>query len=153
MKVERVCTRNMATVARSDSIRKAAELMRALHVGALIVTERADGGADVAGIVTDRDLVLRVLADGRDAESVAVEKVMMPVVASVNEEADLLEACERMRGAGVRRLLVTDSLGHPTGVVSIEDMVDGLAAELASVSALLRSEMRRESGGAEGTQP
>ncbi|HUL55755.1 MAG TPA: CBS domain-containing protein [Usitatibacter sp.] len=153
MKVERVCTRNVATVARSDSIRKAAELMRALHVGALIVTERADGGADVAGIVTDRDLVLRVLAEGRDAESLAVEKVMMPVVASVNEGADLLEVSERMRSAGVRRLLVTDADGNPAGVVSIEDMVDGLATELANISALLRSEVRRESGETQAAQP
>jgi len=147
MKVERICTRNMVTVERSESIRKAAETMRRMHVGALLVTEGSGGGANVVGIVTDRDLVLHVLAAGLDARAVAVDKVMMPVVASVSEEADLLEASERMRDAGVRRLLVTDARGNPSGVVSIDDVVDGLAAELASVSALMRSEAHRESGG------
>ena len=153
MKVERICTRNMAMVARSDSIQKAAEAMRHMHVGALLVTERSGGKAEVVGIVTDRDLVLHVLAEGLDPKSIAVEKVMMPVVASVSEEADLLEASERMRNAGVRRLLVTDAAGAPAGVVSIDDVVDGLAAELASVSALMRSEVHRESGAIGGLAP
>ena len=146
MKVERVCTRNMVMVARSDSIQKAAEAMRHMHVGALLVTERSNGQSEVVGIVTDRDLVLHVLAEGLDAKRVTVEEVMMPVVASVSEQADLLEASERMRNAGVRRLLVTDAEGNPAGVVSIDDVVDGLAAELASVSALMRAEAHRESG-------
>lgn len=55
-----------------------------------------------------------------------------------------MEALERMRGAGVRRLLVVDGRGKPAGIVSIDDIVDGLAAELSAAAALMKAERRRE---------
>ena len=134
----------MVGVSRADSIRDAANTMRRFHVGALLVFE--DGGArsDIAGIVTDRDLVVLALADGLGAKTV-VDKVMTPVVASVPESADALEALERMRAAGVRRLLVTGPAGEPAGILSIDDLVDGLAAELATAAGLMKAEIGRES--------
>lgn len=144
MKVERIYTRNVVGARRSDSIQQAAGTMRRFHVGALLVLEEGDR-AGVAGIVTDRDLVVLALADGLSPK-VPVDKVMSPVVASVPEEADALEALERMRAAGVRRLLVTAGpKGEPAGILSIDDLVDGLAAELASAAALMKAEIRRES--------
>ena len=85
-----------------------------------------------------------LLAEGLNVRKVAVEKVMTPVVASVSESADVLEALERMRDAGVRRLLVTTAQGDPAGILSIDDIVDGLAAELASAAALMKTEINRE---------
>lgn len=150
MKVERIYTRGVVTTQRSDSLQKAAQTMRRLHVGALLVTEGGDGAGPVVGIVTDRDLALFAVAEALDARRVAVEKVMSPVVASVAESADALEAIERMRHAGVRRLLVTGDAGEPRGVLSIDDVVDGLAAELANASALMKSGVRREAAGLDG---
>lgn len=150
MKVERIYTRGVVTTQRSDSLQKAAQTMRRLHVGALLVTEGGDGAGLVVGIVTDRDLALFAVAEALDARRVAVEKVMSPVVASVTESADALEAIERMRHAGVRRLLVTGDAGEPRGVLSIDDVVDGLAAELANASALMKSGVRREAAGLDG---
>jgi predicted transcriptional regulator len=144
MKVERVCTRQVVAVSRFDSVEEAAATMRRFHVGALLVTEKTEARTEVVGIVTDRDLVMHALAEGLDARRVAVEKVMSPVVASVPESGDLLDALERMRAAGVRRLLVTTEKGDPSGLVSLDDVVDGLAAELASAAALLKAEVRRE---------
>jgi predicted transcriptional regulator len=118
--------------------------MHRFHVGALLVFEKTDAGQEVVGIVTDRDLVLRSLADRLNAHKVTVEKVMSPVVASVALEADTLEAVDRMRAAGVRRLLVTDAHGDPAGLVSLDDIVDGLAAELAAAAALMKTELHRE---------
>lgn len=144
MKVERLFTRNVVGISRSGSIEEAAENMRRFHVGTLLVIEKTEARPEVVGIVTDRDLVLLGLARGLDAHKVAVEKVMTPVVASVPASADVLEALERMRAAAVRRLLVTDERGDPVGILSIDDIVDGLAAELASAAALMKSEIRRE---------
>lgn len=143
MKVERIYTRNVVGVSRTDSIRDAANTMRRFHVGALLVFEDGGSRRDIAGIVTDRDLVVLALADGLGAKTV-VDKVMTPVVASVPESADALEALERMRAAGVRRLLVTGEKGNPAGILSIDDIVDGLAAELAGAAALMKSEIGRE---------
>ncbi|HET7731774.1 MAG TPA: CBS domain-containing protein, partial [Usitatibacter sp.] len=127
-----------------DTIEAAAAAMRRFHVGALLVVEKTEPHPEVVGIVTDRDLVLHALAEGLNVRKVAVEKVMTPVVASVSEGADVLEALERMRDAGVRRLLVTTGQGDPAGILSIDDIVDGLAAELASAAALMKTEISRE---------
>lgn len=145
MKVERIYTRNVVGVTRRDTIEEAASTMRRFHVGSLLVIEKAGKRPEVVGIVTDRDLVLMGLAEGLNAHKVAVEKIMSPVVATISEDADVLEALERMRAAGVRRLLVTaPGRGDPAGILSIDDIVDGLAAELASAAALMKSELRRE---------
>lgn len=145
MKVERIYTRNLVGVSRHDTIEAAAASMRRFHVGALLVVEESGAGPEVVGIVTDRDLVLLALAEGLNTQKMAVEKVMAPVVASVSESADVLEALERMRAAGVRRLMVTSDAGDPVGILSIDDVVDGLAAELASAAALMKADVRRES--------
>jgi predicted transcriptional regulator len=144
MKVERICTRGIVGTSRNETIEDAAAAMHRFHVGALLVFEKTDAGREVVGIVTDRDLVLRSLADRLNAHKVTVEKVMSPVVASVALEADTLEAVDRMRAAGVRRLLVTDAHGDPAGLVSLDDIVDGLAAELAAAAALMKAELHRE---------
>ena len=144
MKIERIYTRSVVGASRNDTLEQAAAAMRRFHVGALLVVEPADHRPEVVGIVTDRDLVLQALAEGMNAHRVKVEKVMSPVVASVPEGADVLEAIDRMRAAGVRRLMVTDENGSPAGILSLDDIVDGLATELASAAALMKTERGRE---------
>ena len=146
VKVERIYTREVVATPRSATIEEAARAMRKFHVGTLLVTEASNGRQDVAGIVTDRDLVVYALAEGLDARNVTVDKVMSPVVATVPESAELHEALDRMRAAGVRRLLVTKEGGEPAGIVSLDDAVDGLVAELASLAGLMKTELRREAG-------
>ena len=147
MKIERIYTRSVVGASRTDTLEQAAAAMRRFHVGALLVIEPAAHRHDVVGIVTDRDLVLLALAEGLNVRRITVDQVMSPVVASVSEDADVLEALERMRAAGVRRLLVTGEGGHAAGIVSIDDIVDGLAVELASAAALLKADVARERAG------
>ncbi len=144
MKVERVCTRQVIATRRSATLVEAAQEMRRFHVGTLVVFDEAAGRREVAGIVTDRDLVVQGLAQGLDARKAKVEKVMAPVVATVPEGAELHEALERMRAAGVRRLLVTRDSGEPAGIVSLDDALDGLVAELSSLAGLMKTERRHE---------
>jgi len=146
MKVERVYTRDVVATQRTATIAEAARAMRQFHVGTLVVLDSVGGRQEVAGIVTDRDLVVRGMAEGLDSRKATVGSVMAPVVASVPEGAELHEALERMRAAGVRRLLVTKEGGEPAGIVSLDDAVDGLVAELASLAGLMKSELRREAG-------
>ena len=152
MRIERIHTRTVVGAARSDTLEQAAETMRRFHVGALLVIDSADRRPEVVGIVTDRDLVMHALAEGLDSHKVRVEKVMSPVVASVPESADVLEALDRMRAAGVRRLLVTSAGGEPAGILSIDDIVDGLAAELAAAAALMKHGIGRERVELDGVQ-
>ena len=144
MKVERVYTRDFVATPRTASLEEAARAMREFHVGTLVVVDSSDGEREVVGIVTDRDLVVRGIAEGLDARRTRVEKIMAPVVASVPEDAQLDEALGRMRAAGVRRLLVTKADGEPAGIVSLDDAVDGLVTELASLAGLVKNELSHE---------
>jgi CBS domain-containing protein len=72
---------------------------------------------------------------------------MTPAIATIHEEADMHEALEIMRANGVRRLVVIASDGALRGILSIDDVVDGLSADLAAAAAVLKGEVRRDAAG------
>jgi CBS domain-containing protein len=146
MKVDRVYTRSVVATTRDAPISQAASAMRRFHVGALLVVGEEPEDRDVIGIVTDRDLALRAVADGLLPDDVRVCEVMTSDVIAVREDADLREALERMRSAGVRRLLVQHANGDAAGILSLDDVVDGLAEDLASLARVVKSELRDEAG-------
>src|SRR4051812_11514614 len=142
MKVSRLFTRTAIATRRSAPIAEAAAAMRRFNVGMLLVMEDSGRGQPV-GIVTDRDLALQGFA----SEAFIVGAVMTPVVATVQEQADIHEALEVMRAHGVRRLVVTTAAGVVSGVLSIDDVVDGLSADLAAAAAVLKGEVRMDAAG------
>jgi CBS domain-containing protein len=145
MRVDRVYTRGVLATTRSASIAEAAAAMRRFKVGALLVMDdkSAAGPALPIGIITDRDLAL----EGFASESSTVGAAMTPVLATVHEDADIHEALEVMRAHGVRRLIVRDAAGKVCGIVSIDDIVDGLAADLRSAALVLKGDIKRDSAG------
>ena len=142
MRIERLYTRRIMATRRSAPIAEAAATMQRFGVGSLLVMEDGSEHRPV-GIVTDRDLVLQGFA----SESSQVGSVMTPVIATIREEADIHEALETMRAHGVRRLLVTGREGTLRGVLSIDDIVDGLSADLAAAAAVLKGEVKRDAAG------
>ena len=144
MRVERVYTRSIVGVPESCDLRDAAMMMHKYHVGALLVTADEPHEMTVVGFVTDRDIVVQAVAQDIAPREITVGDVMTPVVATIPETADLHEALEMMRGAGIRRLVVTDPENRIAGFLSLDDVIDGMAAEFASLSALLRTERARE---------
>jgi len=142
MKVDRVYTRKVMATTRSASIAEAAAAMRRYGVGSLLVLED-DGSGRPVGIVTDRDLAL----EGFAAESCTAGAAMTPVIATVKADADLHEALELMRAHGVRRLVVTSAEGGIVGILSIDDIVDGLSADLAAAAAVLKGGVKRDASG------
>jgi len=144
MKVERVYSRSIVGVPRSSDLRNAAALMHKYHVGALIVTGDDPNDPTVEGILTDRDIVVQAVAIDLSPREVTVGDVMTPVVATIREDASLHEALETMKSGGIRRLVVTDKDNRICGFLSLDDVIDGLAAELASLSGLIRNERLRE---------
>ncbi len=144
MRVERVFTRSIVGVPEMCDLRDAAAMMHKYHVGALLVTGDAPHDSTVVGFVTDRDIVVQAVAQDISPREITVGDVMTPVVATIPETSDLYEALETMRSAGIRRLVVTDAENRIAGFLSLDDVVDGLAAEFASVAALLKTERTRE---------
>jgi CBS domain-containing protein len=107
---------------------EAARAMREKDIGDVVVTE----GASLAGVVTDRDIVIRAIADGRDPVSTTVGDVASRDLVMIQQEATPAEAAQLMRERAVRRLLVCDNDRRLVGVVSLGD----LAVRLDPSSAL-----------------
>ena len=143
MKVERIFTRHVMATTRSAPIAEAAAAMQRFQVGTLLVVDDPPGERKPIGIVTDRDLALQGFA----SESSLVGSVMTPVVATIRIDADIHEALEVMRAHAVRRLAVLDADGLVCGILSIDDIVDGLSADLAAAAAVLKGELRQDAAG------
>lgn len=143
MKIARLFTRRIMATTRSAPIAEAAAAMQRYGVGSLLVMDDPPAVGPPVGIVTDRDLALQGFA----SQSSTVGSVMTPVVATVDEAADIHEALELMRAHGVRRLVVTNGECGLRGILSIDDIVDGLSADLAAAAAVLKGELRRDAAG------
>jgi CBS domain-containing protein len=129
MLLKEICTPEVVCCTPGTSVLAAARLMRQRHVGDLVVVEDPDGDQSPLGIVTDRDLVVEVLALERNPASVTVREVMRKpvVVAGCDEEAG--KAAERMKMHGVRRVPVMGNNRKLAGIVSLDDLLVQLAAD------------------------
>ncbi|ADI14911.1 CBS domain-containing protein [Truepera radiovictrix] len=115
------------------SVLEAAELLRARNVGCLVVVE----GGKPCGILTDRDIALRVVAAGRDPKTTAVEEVMTPRPTVLEEELGLFEALEIMKDRGVRRFPVVDRYGQLSGFFTLDDVLYLIGLELSAVARII----------------
>lgn len=146
MNIAKICKRDVVTVTPRTDLVAAAQLMREKHVGFLVVVEpeaNAQYGRPV-GVLTDRDIVISVVARGADPTLLTAADVMNrePVMADELDQVD--QALRTMRRMGVRRLPVVGSRGMLTGVVALDDVIDVLAAEIGEISGAVRNEQRIE---------
>lgn len=146
MIVSEICRRNPVTIRAQDELMSAAALMRERHIGYLIVVEPHPPHAAPrpVGVLTDRDIVVGVLAKGTDPRLLKAGDVMTrhPVVAS--EDASVNAALAEMRRIGVRRIPVVDAVGQLVGVLSLDEVLDAIAQELLGVIGSIRTEVRTE---------
>lgn len=153
MNIGSLCSRPAVTIDGRESARHAAELMRAHHVAGVVVTEATADGVHVAGIVTDRDLVVGVLATGNDAAAVPVWRLVGERPVGAVEQTGLAEAVALMGDSGRRNLLVHDATGHLVGLLSVDDLLRACLAPLAGLSALLAKGTDREAASHVETAP
>ena len=132
---------------RNTTVLEAAELMHRRHIGDLIVVDDLDDNPIPVGLVTDRDIVLKVLGNGRDAAKTRVADIMsMPLVTAADEE-DSSAAIARMRSHGVRRLPVTTAGGRLVGIVTLDDLLRMLRTEVDGLLDILTREQDQERRG------
>ena len=144
MSIGNICVRCVFTIAGDADVVEAARRMRELHVGFLIVTDPAGDAGRPIGVVTDRDLVLEVLAQDVPPRSVAIEDIMTPDPLIVRESDELHETLLRMRAAGVRRVPVQDAQGKLVGVLSVDDVVGFLNETVQDLAGAISREMNVE---------
>jgi CBS domain-containing protein len=116
--VSQVMTRGVRTMAPTDTVVQAAQAMEELDIGVLPVCD----GDRLLGMLTDRDIVLRGVAQGRPADRTAVTEVMTPDVCWCYDDAPIEEAMDKMRESQIRRLAVVDHDKHLVGMLSLGDV-------------------------------
>ncbi|WP_456455896.1 CBS domain-containing protein [Thermovibrio sp.] len=133
MPVKDLIKRKVVVIEPEDSVRLAAKRMQDKLVGSLVVIE----GERPVGIITDRDIALRVVGEGRGPET-PVKEVMTKDPITIREDATFFELTKAFRDAAVRRLIVVDKEGKLVGLISIDDVVELLTTEFANLIAAIR---------------
>jgi CBS domain-containing protein len=137
MKTGDLCNRDVASVRPQASLYDASRLMRQAHVGCIIVTDDSEPRRPV-GIITDRDIVVEVVAAGLDPRNVTAGEIMGPSLVVAREDEDALVSLKTMRRRGVRRLPVVDSAGTLRGIVTLDDLLEaGATAVNDAVEAIV----------------
>jgi len=135
MTVGKACTRIVVTAHPEDTVQEVAKRMAQYEVGTLIVTE----AHKPVGIITDRDLVLRVMAKELRPQETTVRAVMTGNPVCISEYTPLEEAIVLMRGYGVRRLIVVNAKKELVGILSLDDLLLLLGEEQQAVAGLMRT--------------
>ncbi len=123
------------------TIGEASREMRTRSIGAVVVI--LDDYKPI-GLVTDRDIVMRVVADDKSPRDVRVEQVMSSGVVTLTERASIREATELMRDKGVRRIVIIDENARVTGLVSFDDLLLLLGMEIGNLANAVVSELSQE---------
>jgi CBS-domain-containing membrane protein len=134
MYAETAATHKVETCGASATILQVADLMHSLHVGDLVVVEYRQEKPVPIGIITDRDLVVKVLALRIDPSAITVGDVMSRKLVTVKVGEQLETAIERMRGSGVRRVPLVDAEGVLVGIVTLDDIVEKFSFAIADIS-------------------
>lgn len=144
MSIIDICKRDVVTLGRDDTVSHAAKLMRQHHVGDVLVTEKKHGKLEPIGIVTDRDIVIEIIAPGLDPNVITVGDIMQPNLFTAKEDAGVFDAIKIMTGKGVRRLPVIKKDGALAGIITLDDLFLMMAKEFCSFAKLLTKQQKNE---------
>jgi CBS domain-containing protein len=142
VKISRVLTRPLLTIAAGGTVLDAAKLMINNNIGLLVITHKQDD-SKLLGVISERDII-RVIASGR-ALNVAVDEVCTRSVVTVRADSDVAEAAKAMNKNRIRHVVVVDDKDKPLGVVSMRDLV----GERATLRAILQSDEKEVFHGAD----
>jgi len=140
-----LCNREVITTTRDASIQHVASIMRDQHVGCVIIIEEIAGHVSPVGILTDRDIVVEVLAQDIPVSNVNAGDVMSFALLKVNEDDSVSEVAVRMRARGVRRVPVVTPSGELIGILALDDILGHLSEELSLLATAIRREVEQES--------
>jgi len=147
MTIGKVCNREVVFIHAQASIPEAARLMREYHVGDLVVIKEKTGKRVPVGIVTDRDIVLEVIAEGVGMDDVSVGDIMSDNLVTARESDGLLETVKVMRAKGIRRLPVVNDDHELVGILSVDDLIDLFSEQIVDLARLIAREQSREKAG------
>jgi CBS domain-containing protein len=148
MSLERLCSKIVVTISPDATVLEAAKLMQSKHIGCLVVID----DSRPVGILTDRDIVLKVVAREKKPAETSVKNIMVTNPTMVNVNYDMLDAVRLMRNRGVRRLPIVDEHRHLFGILTMDDVLTTLAAEVGDLAGAVQKEFGLEAEEAAATQ-
>lgn len=144
MNIGEICSRIVVLARKNTPLCDVAKLMREHHVGSVVVVEESERGRMPLGIVTDRDIVIEVIAMDLDCRTVTAGEVMGADLVTVQEDESVLDALRLMRRRGVRRVPVLTASGALAGIVTLDDVMEIIAEEFEDMTKAIVGEQSKE---------
>lgn len=144
MPIGEICNREVVIVQPNNTVLEAAQLMRQRHVGDVVVVVERGGVRVPVGIVTDRDLVVEIMAPELSQTAMTVGDIMVADLVTMRENTGVFETIQYMRAKGVRRLPVVNGDGGLVGILALDDLLELLAEELFALAKLVKYEQKKE---------
>jgi CBS domain-containing protein len=144
MLLKEICTPGVVCCSSDTHVLAAARLMRERHVGDLVVVDDLDGDQTPLGMVSDRDIVVEVLARELDPRKLVVRDIMRAPAVIASEAEDASQALERMKAHGVRRVPVLGQDRKLVGIITLDDLIGRLATDLGTLADIIDHERRDE---------
>jgi CBS domain-containing protein len=137
MSLGNLCRREVVTVKAGTTVKEVAKLMEEKNIGSVVI----DGEGEKFGIVTDRDILLRVLSKNLDPNTTPIDDVMTwKLVLILREDMGLFEALEQVKKSAVRRFPVVNDEGSLVGIITVDDIITLLGKELSDVARIIENE-------------
>jgi CBS domain-containing protein len=144
MRVGEFCSREVVIIDKEETIEEAARLMRTQHVGDVVVVEAREGEKFPVGILTDRDIVVELVAAGIALDAVSIGDVMSFELATAQEDDGLIDTIGQMQRKGVRRIPVVDTRGALVGILAIDDLLEVVSEQLSGLVKVISRGQERE---------
>ncbi len=142
MPISDLCSKKLVCLEKGASLQYAAQLMKKHHVGGVVVVG-PNGSSRPLGMITDRDIVLGIVAENLPL-STKVQEVMSTDIVKVARGVGIAEVADQMESKGVRRVVVVDDAGNACGLVSSDDILQLVAREMNSLGRLVERQLENE---------
>ncbi|MBL4865154.1 MAG: CBS domain-containing protein [Pseudomonadales bacterium] len=144
MNIGSYCNREVITSSADATVREVAQLMRQHHVGIIVIVQPTEDGNRPIGIVTDRDLVVELVAQDVPLESVTVTDLMMTDLITAEETDDLMGTISLMKRKGIRRIPVVSRENDLVGILAVDDVLELISEQMVNIVKLISREVEEE---------
>lgn len=144
MLLSEICTPDVVYCGADSTALAAARLMRERHVGDVVVVDEPNGDQTPIGVVTDRDIVVEVIAKEQDPAKVTVREIMRTPVVVAHATEEVSEAVERMKAHGVRRIPVMGESQRLVGILCLDDLLKQIVTDAGALVDIVSREQSHE---------
>ena len=144
MPISEICNREVVITYKDSSIVEVAKLMRNYHVGDVVVVDSVGDQSVPVGIITDRDIVVEIIARDVPLGSVTAGDIMSYDLITAREQDGIWDTLQRMRSHGIRRMPVVNEEGGLEGILTVDDLLELFSDELMSLAKVTIREQTRE---------